>query len=97
MTRSLSDLAQGRYPLLRPMRKGDELGDFFDLFRKSIDLLHTRDMEEAYKIEAAALALQPHCASKEAQSAVEVLQALAVQKRAQTRSAGEAPGVGGRG
>jgi hypothetical protein len=82
MTRYLSELASGRYPSLRPIRRGDELRELFGLFQRSVDFLHARDLEEAYKIEEAILKLRAHASSAEATAALDTLDALYRRKRA---------------
>ncbi len=45
--RYFSELAEGRYPTVRGLRKGDEFKDTFTLFVAAIDTLKTRDDKEA--------------------------------------------------
>jgi hypothetical protein len=44
MTRYLSVLASGRYPDLRPLRKHDELHDFFLAFEDAVQGMRNRDL-----------------------------------------------------
>jgi hypothetical protein len=57
LTHSVAALARGRYPLVRPIRRSDELKDFFELFRKSIESLRAREVEEIFRIEELILEL----------------------------------------
>lgn len=36
-------LGRGRYPLLRPLRKGDELKEFYDVFNESVAAMREQD------------------------------------------------------
>jgi hypothetical protein len=73
MTRHLATLASGRYPHIRPLREGDQLTDFFDLFRKSVEALRARDLEEAAKIRDALNRLTPFATTPEARAGLEAL------------------------
>jgi hypothetical protein len=51
--RYLSVVADGAYPSLRPLRKRDELKEFFDIFERTVNALKDRDREEADALDAA--------------------------------------------
>jgi hypothetical protein len=53
MTQFAAALARGRYPLIRPLRKADELKDFYELFQKSVASLRAREVEEIFRLEDA--------------------------------------------
>ena len=57
LTQFVAALALGRYPLVRPIRKSDELKDFFELFRRSVESLRAREVEEIFRIEELILEL----------------------------------------
>ncbi len=57
LTQFVAALARGRYPLVRPIRKSDELKDFFELFRRSVESLRAREVEEIFRIEELILEL----------------------------------------
>jgi methyl-accepting chemotaxis protein len=57
LTQFVAALARGRYPLVRPIRRSDELKDFFELFRKSVESLRAREVEEIFRIEELILEL----------------------------------------
>jgi len=47
MSHYLSALAQGRYPHMRPLRRGDELKDFFQLFQQAVSVMRDREARHA--------------------------------------------------
>ncbi|HZN94423.1 MAG TPA: signal protein, partial [Myxococcales bacterium] len=57
MNHYLNVLAGGRYPILRPLRKGDELQRFFETFQGAVESLRTREAEEADTLRDAVAAL----------------------------------------
>jgi hypothetical protein len=57
LTQFVAALARGRYPLVRPIRRSDELKDFFELFHKSVESLRAREVEEIFRIEELILEL----------------------------------------
>lgn len=57
LTQFVAALARGRYPLVRPIRRSDELKDFFELFRKSVESLRAREVEEIFRLEELILEL----------------------------------------
>ena len=46
ITRYVNTLADGVYPSIRPLRKGDELHDFFEAFAHMMDELKARDRKD---------------------------------------------------
>ncbi|HXN40786.1 MAG TPA: signal protein [Myxococcaceae bacterium] len=83
MSQFAAALARGRYPLIRPLRKGDELRDFYDLFQKSVDSLRAREVEEIYRLEEA---LQELCGPNP--QVVEVVGSLRQMKEAKLAATG---------
>jgi len=81
MTRYAAALAQGHYPPLRSLRQKDELKDFFDLFRKTIEFLRARDVEDAFRIEEAIVKLSPVASTAESQAGLAELRKLHDRKR----------------
>lgn len=57
LTQFVAALARGRYPLVRPIRRSDELKDFFELFHKSVEALRARELEQIFRIEELILEL----------------------------------------
>ncbi len=53
MRRYLNSIAQGTYPTIRPLRKRDELKDFFDVFERAVTTLKNRDQTEAEALDEA--------------------------------------------
>ena len=53
MSHYLSSLAQGRYPRMRPLRRGDALRDFFELFQRAVTVLRERESRHAALVEEA--------------------------------------------
>lgn len=51
LARHLGVLADGRYPDLRPLRKRDELQEFFDTFEEAVSALKNRDLAALKDIE----------------------------------------------
>jgi len=47
MSHYLAALAQGRYPRMRPLRRGDELKDFFQLFQRAVSVMRERESRHA--------------------------------------------------
>lgn len=53
VARYLSVLASGRYPDMRPLRKADELQEFFSVFEDAVNTLRNRDRMALRDVEAA--------------------------------------------
>ena len=47
MSHYLASLAQGRYPRMRPLRRGDELREFFELFQRAVSVMRERESRHA--------------------------------------------------
>jgi hypothetical protein len=87
MTQYILSLATGRYPKMRPLRKGDELKSFFERIQQAIEALRIREADEARQLEQAAARLQPLAATPEAKEALDSLLALSARKRGATAEA----------
>jgi hypothetical protein len=81
MSLYVAALAAGRYPRMRPLRKGDELKRFFERFSEAFDRIRQREAEEALALEAAVAALKGSATTPEARAALETLTALQFRKR----------------
>ena len=81
MSHYISVLARGRYPMMRPLRKADELKGFFERFSQAVEALRQRDAGEADQLDEALVLLSPLAMSPEAQAAVEALKAMRDRKR----------------
>lgn len=53
VARYLDAIADGRYPDMRPLRKGDELHEFFAAFEGAVDVMKARDREWARELKVA--------------------------------------------
>lgn len=93
MSQFVAVLARGRYPIMRPLRRRDELRDFFDRFQAAIEALRAREMEEADALELALERLSGAATTPEAKQAVEALRAMHARKREAT-AAPEPPRLG---
>jgi len=85
----MAALAAGRYPRLRPLRKGDELRQFFERFREAVDRIRSREADEARALSHVLAALAPIAVSPEAREALATLEALHARKRQAAESAGD--------
>jgi hypothetical protein len=72
----LDILGKGRYPRMRPLRKGDQLLEFFERVGGAVDGMRTRDRAEAGELEAVA-----QLAASDPAAAADRLRALAAGKR----------------
>lgn len=74
-------LARGRYPILRPLRRTDELRDLFQHFQNAIATLRERESSEAGVLERAIERLGAGATSPELRESLEELRAMAARKR----------------
>lgn len=74
-------LSRGRYPIMRSLRKSDELKEFFERFAAAVEALRVREAEEAQVLDEALGHLQPHAQSPEAKQACDALRAMQLRKR----------------
>ena len=87
MSHYLAALAQGRYPAMRPLRRGDELKEFFTLFQRAVGALRDREERHAAVSEGVIRHLRDAAAKvPELGSAVEALEALVREEREATRA-----------
>jgi hypothetical protein len=80
MSQFVTVLARGRYPTLRPLRRNDELRDFFDRFQHAIDVLRERERDEARILGEALERLASPVATPEVIEALEALRAMHARK-----------------
>jgi nitrogen fixation/metabolism regulation signal transduction histidine kinase len=59
MKRQIKAVGEGKLRIPAPLRKGDDLGDFFEAFEKMVINLRGRQKEEIDKLEAAIKTLEP--------------------------------------
>jgi nitrogen fixation/metabolism regulation signal transduction histidine kinase len=87
MSNYVEALANGRYPLVRPLRKGDELKVFFERFQHALESLRRREEADAVAIQDALVKLKPAASSPEAQTALATLSAVCERKLVATGGA----------
>jgi hypothetical protein len=80
MSQFVSVLARGRYPKMRPLRRHDELKEFFDRFQRAIEALRERELEEAQTLEKALERLAPAATTPEVTEAMDALRAMHARK-----------------
>ena len=76
MSRVLWTLAEGKYPTLRALRAEDELAELYELLRKSVDLLRSRELEETARLRQAVESLTAGATTPQTQEAIQMLEAL---------------------
>ncbi len=81
MSRYMSELAGGKYPVMRPLRDSDELKEFFSHFQSAVGKLRERDSREANAIEHALDTLSPTVSGQRAQEALSGLRVVLEDKR----------------
>jgi len=81
MSLYVAALAAGRYPRLRPLRKGDELKRFFERFSEAFDRIRQREADEAHALESALAAFRDVATTPETREALDTLSALYTRKR----------------
>ncbi len=80
MNRYLKYLAEGRIPVTRPLRKNDELKDFYANLMVVIETLRRQATEEATELAGAMEKLSPLAATPEGQRAIDVLRRMRDRK-----------------
>jgi hypothetical protein len=80
MSGYMSALARGRFPKMRPLRKRDELKDFFDRFQGAVEMLKKREADEVALLKDALEKLSPLAQAADARAAVEALRAIQERK-----------------
>ncbi len=78
ISRYLGQLADGRVPQTRPLRRGDELKAFFDTFSAAVETLRQENLAEAELLQQAAAALDQQQGQAEL---AESLRKLATDKK----------------
>jgi hypothetical protein len=81
MSHYVSVLARGRFPLMRPLRKRDELKNFFERFQDAIEALRQREAAEAATLEQSLASLRALPSSSEVSQVIEALEAMRARKR----------------
>lgn len=81
MSHYIQVLAKGRYPIMRKLRKNDELKAFFERFQEAIETLRVREIGEADRLREAIAAFEPLAGSDGARRSLEALRAMHNRKR----------------
>jgi len=81
MSQYMSQLANGRYPAMRPLRESDELKEFFAEFKGAVDQLRERDARESKTIEKALETFSPMVSGSKAQEVLAELRSILANKR----------------
>lgn len=89
MTLYLSALARGQFPVTRPLRKGDELKDFFETLHSAVEGLRKKESDEAQNLSNALNKLGSGDATA-ATDALRILKELRDRKNAALGKAGSA-------
>jgi hypothetical protein len=84
MSQYVTLLAQGRYPVMRPLRRSDELKDFFERFQNAIEALRLRDEEESAVIGQVIAHVEKLDLEAGARKSLEALRAINKRKLAST-------------
>ncbi len=91
MSRYIGTLAQGRFPLMRGLRRNDELKSFFERFQSAVETLRQRELEEVKELEEALAVLNRIAGSGDGAQAVAKLEKLTEQKRVSAQPVAPAP------
>lgn len=89
MTRYITLLSQGQYPIMRSLRKTDELRAFFERFQEAIESMRMREASEAQALEQVLKTLAALPTTPEMSASCESLQALYDRKRGSVARAQE--------
>jgi hypothetical protein len=84
MARYVRQLGEGQWPVIRPLRKNDELKQFFTGFQESVELMRSRDAGDLATVQAALSQLEKFCAASP-QAAQELGSALVTLKALRDR------------
>jgi hypothetical protein len=80
MNRYLKYLGEGQIPTTRPLRKNDELKDFYANLMVVIEMLRRQANEEAAELASAVEKLSPLAATPDSQKAIDVLRRMRGRK-----------------
>ena len=81
MSHYVGVLAQGRYPIMRELRKADELKEFFERFRGALETMRVREADEAAQLEQAVALFRPVAGNPESLALLQQLESIAQRKR----------------
>jgi hypothetical protein len=92
LSRYTQALGEGHFPMIRQLRKGDELQMYFDTFRHAVEQIKRREAQEADQLEAAAARLAAGNQGDDA-AAVDLIRRLVERKRV---ALGATPSIDGK-
>ncbi|HVP65664.1 MAG TPA: hypothetical protein VMT17_00215 [Anaeromyxobacteraceae bacterium] len=96
MSHYLSQLAEGRFPRMRPLRRADELKDFFGLFQRAVEALREREARHAEAAEEVVRQLRRVLpVLPELEPAVQALEGLVREERDAVGSGAGGPALSG--
>jgi hypothetical protein len=87
----MSELAEGRHPVIRPLRSKDELVDFYHSFKQMAERLRQRELEEVVEIREALEVLTRIPRSIKADAPVGILTAMLERKLGSLQGSGSRP------
>jgi nitrogen fixation/metabolism regulation signal transduction histidine kinase len=90
MSSYVNTLAEGHYPIFRPLRRNDELKTFFDQFRAAIDSLRRAEEEDTIAIYNALNQLRTCVSGPAGQQALQALTAIYARRRKAEHMSGSA-------
>lgn len=97
MARYIRQLGEGQWPTIRPLRKNDELKQFFSSFQESVEMMRSRDAADLAAVQAALGQLEKFCAATPtaAQELGAALVSLKGLRDRKEHALSPAPGSGG--
>jgi methyl-accepting chemotaxis protein len=90
----MSELAQGRHPVIRPLRSKDELVDFYNTFKQMAERLRQHELEEVVEIREALETLTRIPRSTKADAPIGILTAILERKLSSLQGSGSRPDNG---
>ena len=81
MSHYIQVLANGRYPMLRPLRKTDELKALFERFASAIEAMRLREADEAVALDRALAQLSGQAQGAEAKACLDELKKIRDRKK----------------
>ncbi len=81
MTNYVGVLARGRYPIMRPLRKTDELREFFERFEQAVEKIRGRELDELQVLEESLPLLERAAQDEDGRRRVEAVRAMVERKR----------------
>jgi hypothetical protein len=80
LSRYIGILAQGQFPVMRPLRKTDDFKKVFEDFRNAVEVMRQRERDESRSLLNMLTVLEPTATTPEQKSAIDALRALQRKK-----------------